>query len=190
MPVHVILFFLHFSKSLSKSSLASLKCVANVFAEDRKLDPNRNFESTPAFAKLISRLVYGVQGKKVYEIQARKALISILSQLATSELFNLIAKLHEVDKNLVCLSIIYNWMKRGGNVEIFDEGVGKSSQAVVDLYIKEFLMTKLPKPAWVLENVSKNLLPCLSDIPECLETIIATITKALLRSPETAIEVS
>lgn len=182
------------SKPVSKTSLESLKCVSILYRWERKQKSSSEAEVTPTLAKLLSRLVYGVQGDKKLESQAKKYLVAIFRQLSLNGVLKLASNLYDVDKNLVCLSILYNWLQNdfvssdGKKVDPFS-GEGKSASAVVDLYVKEFLMTKVPKSQWVLEKVSSNLMPCIKDKADCTDTIMSAISKALLRSPETSVEV-
>lgn len=165
--------------------------------ERKQKSSSSEAEVPPTLAKLLSRLVYGVQGDKKLESQAKKYLVAIFRQLSLKSILKLASSLYDVDKNLVCLSILYCWLQNdfaagdGEKVDPFSDGLGgKSASAVADLYIKEFLMTKVPKSPWVLDKVSSNLMPCIKDKAGCTDTIMSAISKALLRSPETSVEVT
>ncbi|ODN04906.1 Translational activator GCN1 [Orchesella cincta] len=187
------------STPLSKSSLETLKCVAILFSWDRKektkAEKDVPVDFSPVFVKLLSRLLYGVQGKR-YERRAKSLLRSILVQFDLSSLLKLTKSLFDLDKNMVCLSMVYNWMlvegtvgdKKWGKADVFNEAAGgKGLAAVAELYTKEFLMTKVPKTPWVQGKVASNLLPHIRG-SDGANVVISSISKALLRSPETAIE--
>lgn len=186
--------FSFYSKPLSKTSLETLKCVAILFRWEKKQCPSgEDPQTSPTFAKLLCRLVYGVQAGRNYEKKARKYLSTILNQLSFKGTLSLASRLYDVDKNMVCLANLYSLLRASkqsdSSLDIFSEELGgKTSQAVLDQYVKEFLLTKVPKSTWVLGNVSKTLLPCLRS-SSCEETVLSAISKALLRSPETSIEV-
>ncbi|ODM88729.1 Translational activator GCN1, partial [Orchesella cincta] len=168
---------------LSKSSLETLKCVSILVSWSQK-DKNEDVNSTPLFATLLCRLIYGIHGTRL-ERRAERVLHTILGQF--DDFSRLLKVLEKVDKNLVCLSMVYNWLmfssKKKGKEDVFNEA---RTSTMADLYIKEFLMTKVPKEEWIQEKVSAYLLPC---IKGAADTILSSISKALLRSPETAIEV-
>lgn len=172
------------SKALAKSSLEALKCVSITFCWELQGKGQVEPEISSNLAKLLSRLIYGIQGAR-FESQGKKCLVKIVSKLSSTGLLKLVKALLDVDKNLACLSLAYSWIHQQAVKEVEEE----MREKVVDLYVKEVLMTKVPKSEWVVKKVASTLLPCFNGNSACEDTILAAISKSLLRSPETSVEV-
>lgn len=91
--------------------------------------------------------------------------------------------------NLVAISIFVQYLqKKGSDLGILGEAGLPTKAQILELYIKECIMTKSAKTVWFLNKTSSCIFPIITE-EDCRATLVPAIQKAMLRSPEITAEV-
>jgi hypothetical protein len=166
----------------SKTHLELLKWITIV---------GRGAESlSPEFATLFALLTSRVQGKRLEQSAEQKVRAFIASIKEEVVVTQLVKNLMNTAGSLVAISLVVRCVQKRKQIDEF-VGVGgfPSKGELLELFGKDCLMTKVPKSSWMLEKCTENILGLIVDEALFKETLLPVIKKAMLRSPEIAIEV-
>lgn len=171
------------SIATSKTALELLKWITQICNGSSTLPQN--------FPQLLAVLISRIQGKRLEKCADKKLeiLFKSLPKDTFEKLLKDLMKLNSVG-GVVAISVVINFLHRTNRLkEVLGVGDLPTKAALLDIFAKDCLTTKIAKSSWVLEKTTRNLLLPLLTEEDFKETLLPVIQKAMLRSPEIAIEV-
>lgn len=142
---------------------------------------------TRSYCRLLGTLLSRVQGGR-FERSAERRLFRLLDSLdkeSVAEVFKQFLN----ENNLIALAMLVQYHDQKGKVsDVLGLNGFPSKGDILDVYIKECLMTKVAKSVWYLNKTSKNIFPMVTE-DNFKTLLLPAIQKAMLRSPEIAAEV-
>lgn len=140
---------------------------------------------SPAYCRLLSSLLSKIQCPRL-ERSAEKKLYGLIVSIGLEAFVDLFIEIFSIG-NLVSISIFVQYFRTQGGDNFFGTHGIPSRAQILDLYIKECIMTKSVKSEWYLNKTSRNIFRIMTE-DDC-KILIPSIQKGLLRSPEIAAEV-
>jgi hypothetical protein len=165
----------------SKTAMEHLKWVVLVGKGSKK------FSST--YCRLLGTLLGRIQCPRLERSAEQK--IHVLCRSIGKEGFAEMFKEMFASGNLVAISIFVKIINNQEGMEfgaLGENGLPTKAQ-VLELYIKECIMTKSAKTVWFINKTSRNIFPIITE-EDCKVTLVPSIQKAMLRSPEITAGVS
>jgi len=166
--------------SSSKTSLELLKWITIVANGSQSLNSE--------FANLLALLSSRVQGKR-FERSAEKKVFGLFASLEPAVLTSLVESLVNINGGIVAVSFCIKFLDQSSKLEGYLGTNGFPSKAqLLDLFGKECLMTKVSKSSWVLQKTAQYMVARIVDVKAFEDSLLPVVKKAMLRSPEIAIE--